>query len=181
MSMQTNSPKYAASICIPRGYHKLTWSDVKSTFETAFGSPGCVQKVDLILREDDKGRSFKRIFVHFKTWPTADTAVFAMENMKSNDGKGTFQLVYDDPWYWKCSLSRVPPPTYNQNKSAYRNNTFKSSPYISFENTSSVSTAVSTAVHNDGCDSDDGEIDDGEFIETNGLSVEDSIREISNM
>jgi hypothetical protein len=114
----TSTSQYAASLCIPRAFHKVTWQDVKAAFEVAFDHPGCVKKVDIVHREDDQGRPFKRIFVHFSVWPDNENASFAMDRMKADNGNGTFQIVYSDPWFWKCSLSRVSPPT-TQNRPPY--------------------------------------------------------------
>ena len=162
-----SSPTYAASICIPRAFHKLTWNDVKTAFETAFDAPGCVQKVDLVNRTDDNNRPFKRIFVHFKFWPENETASFAMQRMKTDNG--TFQLVYDDPWYWKCSLSRVAPPSHF---SAHTPSNHKAVPFVS------VISSNSTPDDSDN-DSDDGDIDSTEVFDSK-MSLEEAIRDVTN-
>ena len=163
-SASTPHSAYAASICIPRAFHKLTWSDVKTAFETAFDAPGCVQKVDLVNRTDDSDRPFKRIFVHFKFWPDNETAMYAMGRMKEENG--TFQLVYDEPWYWKCSLSRVAPPAPYSNYTAKN----KTTPFVSV-------VSSSTATRDDsGEDSDDGDIDEAETFNTK-MSLEEAIRD----
>ena len=162
-----NTPTYAASICIPRAFHKLTWNDVKTAFETAFDAPGCVQKVDLVNRTDDNNRPFKRIFVHFKFWPDNETAEFAMQRMKTDNG--TFQLVYDDPWYWKCSLSRVAPPS---NYSMYTSK-HRASPFVSVVSTNSVLDDES------GEDSDDGDLDSTEVFNSK-MSLEEAIQDATD-
>jgi hypothetical protein len=155
-------PTYAASICIPRAFHKLTWNDVKNAFETAFDAPGCVQKVDLVNRTDDNNRPFKRIFVHFKYWPDNETAAYAMKRMKEENG--TFQLVYDEPWYWKCSLSRVAPPTYSATPPKQ-----KASPFVTIVSTDN-------SMIDSGEESDDGDIDETEIFDTK-QSLEEAIRD----
>ena len=162
------SPKYAASICIPRAFHKLTWEDVKSAFEMAFDAPGCVQQVDLVNRTDDQNRSFKRIFVHFKFWPDNETAKYAMDRMTSTEG-GTFQLVYDEPWYWKCSLSRVAPPSFTTKHGGRgASRTIRATPFVSV-----VDIAPPDPSDTDG-DSDDGEIDEEEQFNSN-MGVKEAI------
>ena len=164
-----NTPSYAASLCIPRAFHRLTWKDVKSSFETAFNAPDCVQKVDLISRTDDQNRPFKRIFVHFKFWPDNEMAKYAMDRMTSVDG-GTFQLVYNEPWYWKCSLSRVAPPSYTTKYGGGGGGgggSSKSAPFVS------VVDVVAPDTHDVGGESDDGEIDEAENF--NSKSVEEAI------
>lgn len=167
-STTNTSPKYAASICIPRAFHKLTWKDVKSAFEAAFDAPGCVQKVDLINRTDDQNRPFKRIFVHFKFWPDNDTAKYAMDRMTTTEG-GTFQLVYDEPWYWKCSLSRVTPPSFT-NRHTSGLGSGKAAPFVSVVNVA----APVTDTRDTDEDSDDGEIDEEEEFNSK-MSVEEAI------
>jgi len=104
-----HNTKGPISICIPRVQTNIRPSDIKQTFETVLGYSGCVDKVDLIIKGDDQGRSYNRVFVHFRVWPDTFNADIAMERMMSDGGTGTFQLVYDDPWYWKCSMSRTNP------------------------------------------------------------------------
>lgn len=159
-----NSPTYAVSICIPRAFHKLTWKIVKSAFETAFNAPGCVKQVDLVPRTDDQMRPFKRIFVHFDFWPDNDTANYAMERMTSTEG-GTFQLVYDEPWYWKCSLSRVAPPSFQTKRSG---TSVKATPFVS------VVDVVASDLRDTDEDSNDGEIDEEEAFNSK-MSVTEAI------
>jgi len=159
----------------------VTWTAVKEAFETAFDAPGCIEKVDLVSREDDQGRSFKKVFVHFNNWPDSDNATRAMAAMTSGDGKGSFNLVYDEPWYWKCSISRVVAPT-NRN-----NNTrtgVRRAPYVAIgeprtparrDQPPAPDVVCSLQTADDGESSDDGEVDEDEFADK---TLEDSIGRI---
>ena len=93
------------SICIPRTFDNITWKQVKETFEQLFGED-CVDRVDVVKREHDNGDKFNRIFVHFKRWDEEHAGIrsrlLAGEEIK---------IVYDEPWFWKCSMSRVVRPT----------------------------------------------------------------------
>ena len=93
------------SICIPRTFDNITWQQVKEIFEQLFGG-GCVDRVDVVKKEHDNGDKFNRIFVHFKRWDEAHSTIrnrlLAGEEIK---------IVYDEPWFWKCSMSRVEKPT----------------------------------------------------------------------
>jgi hypothetical protein len=93
------------SICIPRTFDNITWNQVKETFEQLFGED-CVDRVDVVKREHENGDKFNRIFVHFKRWDEEHAGIrsrlLAGEEIK---------IVYDEPWFWKCSMSRVVKPT----------------------------------------------------------------------
>lgn len=86
-----------------------------------------------------------------------------MGRMKEENG--TFQLVYDEPWYWKCSLSRVAPPAPYSNYTTKN----KTTPFVS------VVSSNSTPDYS-GEDSDDGDIDETETFNTK-MSLEEAIRD----
>ena len=107
------------SICIPRTLNNTTWRDVKNTFEEILGT-GTVERVDIVpSRNNDP---FCKIFIHFRYWPTQGTAVELRERLMNGD---TLNVVYDTPWFWKCSASRLPKPERQRNKEA---------PYVDFDN-----------------------------------------------
>ena len=106
------------SICIPRTLNNITWRTVKDTFEEILGK-GTVERVDLI--NDRNGDPFCKVFIHMRYWPTDENAV----NIRSRlvDGQ-TVKIVYDTPWFWKCSASRLPKPQRDKPRST---------PYVEFE------------------------------------------------
>ena len=109
------------SICIPRTLNNITWRQVKDTFELLIGR-GTVERVDIVSNRNSEpeNQPFCRIFVHFRYWPnTPDTMAIRQRLI---DGE-VLKVVYDNPWFWKCSASRVPKPVRDQPKSA---------PYIEF-------------------------------------------------
>lgn len=108
------------SICIPRTLNNTTWRDVKNTFEEILGS-GTVERVDIVpSRNNDP---FCKIFIHFRYWPTSEpTAVQLRQRLMNGE---TLNVVYDTPWFWKCSASRLPKPERQRNKEA---------PYVDFDN-----------------------------------------------
>jgi len=108
------------SLCIPRVFSNITWRQIKETFETLLGK-GCVSRVDLISKTTEDGEPFGRVFVHLRYWPKTEVAQ-AMRKLLVEDG-GTAKIVYDEPWFWKVSLSRVPKPERDREKAA---------PYLDF-------------------------------------------------
>ena len=101
--------KSEPSICIPRVYDSVDWKQVKETIEELLGK-GCVERVDLVHKTDDRGEPFGRVYIHFRYWPKTESAQAIRQKLMEPDG--FVQIVYDPPkpWYWKCSKSRVPKP-----------------------------------------------------------------------
>lgn len=94
------------SLCIPRTFPNVGWRDVKQVFEDLLGK-SCVDRVDVVSRQTDDGEPFNRIFIHFRYWPSSEVA----QNFKQRILAGeVIKLVYDEPWYWKVAMSRLPRP-----------------------------------------------------------------------
>ena len=106
------------SICIPRTLNNITWRTVKDTFEHILGE-GTVERVDLI--NDRNGDPFCKVFVHLRYWPTQGDAVDIRDRLVAGQ---IVKIVYDTPWFWKCSASRLPKPERDKPRSA---------PYVEFE------------------------------------------------
>ena len=94
------------SICIPRVSRDVTSEYVGAVFSRVLGE-GIVERIDIVPwrgRGDDGPR---RVFVHLKAWPETDVAKGMRERLLGGDD---VELVYDDPWIWRCSRSRIPKP-----------------------------------------------------------------------
>ena len=107
------------SICIPRTLHNVTWRQVKDTFEQLFGR-GTVERVDIVVNKQEEASPFCRIFVHMRYWPVNLPDVADIRK-RLVDGE-IIKVVYDNPWFWKCSASRTPKPERN----------IRTAPYIEF-------------------------------------------------
>jgi hypothetical protein len=111
--------KTEPSICIPRTFPNITWKRVKEVFEQVLDSK-CIDRIDMIRRRANDGSEFKRVYVHFKYWPNDTQSQEVRQRLlDGNDIK----IVYDDPWFWKCSASRVPRPRESSRRP-------RSAPYI---------------------------------------------------
>lgn len=89
------------SICIPRVYSNITRREVQTTFETILGE-GCVERIDMILKRDGM-QPYQCVFIHFHQnykHTTEQSARIADRLCKGLNVK----IVYNDPWFWKCSL-----------------------------------------------------------------------------
>ena len=101
-------PASTPSICIPRVFSNITWMRVKSVFEEL--GLGEVDRVDMVKKENEKGESFKKVFVHFKHWASTPEANQCRQKLISGD---QVKIVYDTPWFWKISASKVERPEHN--------------------------------------------------------------------
>jgi len=93
------------SLCIPRVFPNITWQRVKDALEDV--GLGEIDRVDMVHKKNEKGESFKRVFVHFKKWATTPEATAAREMVLGGD---MFQVTYDDPWFWKIGMSHAEKP-----------------------------------------------------------------------
>ena len=120
------------SICIPRTLNNITWRTVKDAFEAIIGK-GTVERVDLI--GDRNGEPFCKIFVHMRYWPNEGEGVNIRERLLGGE---TVKIVYDNPWFWKCSASRLPKPV--------RDAPNRKKPFVEYQNpTTEISPAAVAA------------------------------------
>jgi len=107
--LTTNTHSTNPSICIPRVFAHIPVSEIINIFQNKI-KIGLVKNIDVIYNTHNDGNTkdnivsrhkFKKVFIHFKYWnPEQD-------NLKSTLNEGKFiKVVYDNPWFWKCSLSR---------------------------------------------------------------------------
>ena len=105
----TNPSSTNPSICIPRVFTHIPVSEIIDIFQNKI-KLGPVKKVDVIYNQHIGANTkdnivsdhkFKKVFIHFKYWNSEQ------DNLKSTLNEGKFiKVVYDNPWFWKCSLSR---------------------------------------------------------------------------
>lgn len=100
--MQTST---LPSICIPRVFSNITRHDVTEAFEKVLGKD-CIDRIDMIYRREGMD-GYQRVFVHFKDMEISTN--YNIMASRLNDGKHV-NVVYSEPWFWKCSVSRVPKP-----------------------------------------------------------------------
>ena len=102
------------SICIPRTLNNVTRQQVKEVFETVIGR-GTIDRVDIVVSRQNDSQPFCRIFVHFRYWPNTPEIMAIRKRLIDGD---TVKVVYDNPWFWKCSASRVDKPVNNRPRMA---------------------------------------------------------------
>ena len=97
------------SLCIPRAFENISEARVRTVFEKL--SIFTIDRVDVVLRKNEKGESYKRFFVHIKEWKQTSDAQKAKERLIA--GK-ELKIVYDDPWFWKVGLNTWTPKPQQQ-------------------------------------------------------------------
>ena len=99
-----SNPNHGISICIPTVFSNLNWRRIRHIFIEA--NLGFVERVDVI----NKGK-FKTAYVHFAAGKWNMRSYEAREFLKQLQEGKEVQFVYDEPWFWKLSISNVERPT----------------------------------------------------------------------
>ena len=92
------------SLCIPRVFNNITEARIRQVFDEL--RIGSVRQIDIKERQNEKGESFKRVYIHFNEWYWNEDAQAARRKLVS--GKEV-KIVYDNPWFWKVSASKWTP------------------------------------------------------------------------
>lgn len=108
------------SICIPRVDAWVTEEYITKVFHEVLldGTEGGanavepIEKVDLIVRRNEKDEVYKRAFIHFQNWHLLTSKSSQLIWKKIHDGE-TVKVMHAQPSYWKCSLNRVPRPQHH--------------------------------------------------------------------
>lgn len=99
-----NMTNVSMSICIPRAFENISEVRVRNVFDKL--GIFTIDRVDVVLRKNEKGDAYKRFFVHIKDWAHTNDAQKAKERLLA--GK-ELKIVYDDPWFWKVGLNTWAP------------------------------------------------------------------------
>ena len=100
------------SICIPRVFANITEARVAAIVRNL--DLGQLERIDMVQRENDRGEKYQRVFIHFVEWydtredgsPNTEAIEVRQRLLKGMEVK----VVYDDPWFWKLSASKVARP-----------------------------------------------------------------------
>jgi hypothetical protein len=108
-SQQPTQPKPSEpSICIPRVFKSITRKDIFGIIERL--DLGAVDRIDMVAKTNDRGECYNKVFIHFKVWNKRNPSAQATREklLKGEEIK----IVHSDPWFWKCTSSRVEKPAF---------------------------------------------------------------------
>ena len=94
------------SVCIPRVSTRITKPYIKNIFEQIFGN-NSIERIDLVKKTYSNNKIYYTAFIHFNYWNESSN-VQAIRNRIMNNQ--TFKIVYSEPWFWKCSISKAIKP-----------------------------------------------------------------------
>lgn len=117
------------SVCIPRVFANIDRKRIHNVFQTIFG-PDVVSQIDMVKKVSETGEEYSRVFVHFTKWPKTMYAQQVRQKLLSGD---KVKVVYDEPWFWHMSASRVERPQQRHRE--------VSAPYIDLNESSSTASA----------------------------------------
>ena len=134
------------SICIPRMFKSTTRKDIYAVIEKL--DLGAVDRIDLVAKTNVRDESYNKVFIHFKTWSRNPQAQATREKLLQGE---EIKIVYSEPWFWKCTASRVEKP-------AFRDYTAPP-PRIDLGGSKSLSKHDATSKHDANTDTDDAKED----------------------
>lgn len=102
------------SICIPRVDMWVTEQYIRKIFSEVLldGTEGDhvdidpIEKIDLIIRKNEKDETYRRAFIHFNNWHLLNSRAAKLIWDKIHAGE-VVKIMHANPSYWKCSLNRV--------------------------------------------------------------------------
>lgn len=95
------------SICIPRVFKNTTRKDLFVVLEKL--DIGIVDRIDMVSKTNDRGESYYKVFIHFKQWHKNPMAQATRDKLLQGE---EIKIVYNAPWFWKCTASRVEKPEF---------------------------------------------------------------------
>jgi hypothetical protein len=97
------------SICIPRTFTSIRGKPVKAAvFNTLRELKiGHIERIDVVQKTDSRGERYCTIYVHVQ-W-NMHNELARDTRQKLLDGNDV-KIVYDEPWFWKCTMSTMEKP-----------------------------------------------------------------------
>jgi hypothetical protein len=109
MYAESKAPITHPSICIPRTFTTIRGEQTKRAVFNTFRDLriGHIERIDTVHKTDQKGERYCTVYVHLK-WNVTN-ALARDTRQKLLDGND-IKVVYDEPWFWKCTMSNMDKP-----------------------------------------------------------------------
>ena len=95
------------SICIPRVFKNTTRKDLFVVLEKL--NIGAVDRIDMVPKTNERSETYYKVFIHFKQWHKNPMAQATRDKLLQGE---EIKIVYNTPWFWKCTASRVEKPAF---------------------------------------------------------------------
>lgn len=98
------------SICIPRAHETIHGKNIREVVREKFISLriGRIDRIDAVYKKNSRGEKFCTIYIHMHFW---NTKIETARNFRDLLIQGKeVKIVYDEPWFWKCTASTLPKP-----------------------------------------------------------------------
>ena len=107
---QDSAPVTGPSICIPRTFPTIRGEQTKRAVFRTFKELriGFIDRIDTVHKTDKNGERFCTVYVHMKNW-NMENQLARDTRQKLLDGQ-EIKVVYDEPWFWKCTASTIEKP-----------------------------------------------------------------------
>jgi len=114
------APMTHPSICIPRTFPTIRGEQTKRAVFKTFRDLriGFIDRIDTVHKTDKNGERFCTVYVHLK-W-NMDNKLARDTRQKLVDGQ-EIKVVYDEPWFWKCTASTIEKPENRYSEGPVRN------------------------------------------------------------
>ena len=94
------------SICIPRVFTNTTRKHIFEVFSEL--KLGKIDRIDMVHKTNKENEEYFRVFIHFASWNKHnDTAISVRKKLLAGN---EVKIVHQDPWFWKCSASKLDKP-----------------------------------------------------------------------
>jgi len=117
---ESKAPITHPSICIPRTFPTIRGEQTKRAVFNTFKDLriGHIDRIDTVHKTDKNGERFCTVYVHLK-W-NVDNQLARDTRQKLLDGQDV-KVVYDEPWFWKCTASTIEKPESRYSEAPQRN------------------------------------------------------------
>lgn len=97
------------SICIPRTFTTIRGEQTKRAVFNTFRDlrVGHIERIDTVHKTDQRGERYCTVYVHLQ-W-NMSSKLARDTRQKLLDGQDV-KIVYDEPWFWKCTMSTMEKP-----------------------------------------------------------------------
>jgi len=117
---EDTDPITQPSICIPRTFPTIRGEQTKRAVFRIFKELGIgfIDRIDTVHKTDKNGERYCTVYIHMRNW-NVRSQLARDTRQKLLDGE-EIKVVYDEPWFWKCTASTIQKPESRYSERATR-------------------------------------------------------------